>query len=281
MSVLETDLRMANYWGLNNRPDLIEYAATADEATPSFFPSGIAAVIDACGNNWGIDLVNYVEGSNNSYTLACNPGPDGTWTVTAGSDALTTRRASPEVIPPAQLGNVNGAIKVQSSRVLSGLFYDDEVPSNFDPDLTETHLLLTRGYYVATRSDASATVPSLRRKSLSFSGGAPLLVDEEVAPGVEDLQIELGVDTNGDQSADYYVTADMVPATATVVSARVWLLVRAPRFEPGFTDDRTYTYADRAGTAEDVLTAGAAYAPGDSFRRVLVSKTVQLRNTRR
>jgi Type IV Pilus-assembly protein W len=51
---------------------------------------------------------------------------------------------------------------------------------------------------------------------------------------------------------------------------RVWLLVRAEDREVGFTDDRTYNIANRA-----------AYSPDDDFRRVLVVKTIMLRNARR
>jgi abortive infection bacteriophage resistance protein len=58
-----------------------------------------------------------------------------------------------------------------------------------------------------------------------------------------------------------------------VVAVRLWLLVRAEQQETGFTDSLTYNYGNRVGPA--------AYTPADAFRRVLVSKTIALRNTRR
>jgi type IV pilus assembly protein PilW len=133
---------------------------------------------------------------------------------------------------------------------------------------------VANGYYVSQRSDQNIGTPSLRRKQLAFVDGAPAIRDQEIVPGVEDLQVEFGVDLDVDQNADYFVPPGTAIAPGQdIVAVRIWLLVRAEQPEFSFTDDRTYAYADRVG--------GAAYAPGDHFRRVLVSKTVALRNTRR
>ena len=127
------------------------------------------------------------------------------------------------------------------------------------------------GYYVDQDSDERAGTPSLRRKQLDVAGGAPAITDLQIVPGVEDLQVELGGDFNGDQNADYFVPPNTaIPAGDQIVAVRIWLLVRAEQQETGFTDNRTYTYGSRV-----------AIVPGDSFRRVLVSKTIALRNTRR
>jgi hypothetical protein len=54
-----------------------------------------------------------------------------------------------------------------------------------------------------------------------------------------------------------------------VVAVRVWIRVRAQEPETGFVDGRTYTY----GSTVD-------FKPKDGFRRVLMSRTIFLRNTR-
>jgi type IV pilus assembly protein PilW len=111
----------------------------------------------------------------------------------------------------------------------------------------------------------------LRRKQLDFVGGAPAIVDREIVPGVEDLQIEFGADLDDDQNADYFVQpGTAIPAGDQIVAVRVWILARAEQQEPGFIDNRTYTYASRVGLT-----------PNDPFRRLLISKTIALRNTRR
>ena len=102
------------------------------------------------------------------------------------------------------------------------------------------------------------------------SAGAPAINDEQVISGVEDLQFLIGVDQDGDRSVDFYVDPETaLGAGDTVVALRLWLLVRAELPDFSFSDDRSYAYADRA-----------AFVPADNFRRLLVSKTIQLRNTR-
>ena len=97
------------------------------------------------------------------------------------------------------------------------------------------------------------------------------------------MQVQYGVDTNleGDAnrgSVDRYVNADdpildpLTPAfidDAEILAIRIWLRIRAERFENGFTDTANYVYADQ--------NVGPF---NDAFRRIVVSKTTYLRNAR-
>jgi hypothetical protein len=56
---------------------------------------------------------------------------------------------------------------------------------------------------------------------------------------------------------------------AEILAVRIWLRVRAERRENGFTDTVVYRYADQ--------NVGPFL---DNFRRMVVSKTVYLRNAR-
>ena len=72
------------------------------------------------------------------------------------------------------------------------------MPAGFTATTSQTNALITRGYYIASQSSQlglkGQTIPSLHRKSLSSN---PIgVIDEEILAGVEDLQIELGVDTD-------------------------------------------------------------------------------------
>ncbi len=286
MSTIEGDLRMTNYWGLSNRADLVENAPGLDpadpaEADPTYsLPadlSGYATTISACGDLWVVLLVRYIEATNNEYGLDCAPETTaGASAAAPGADQLTIRRASTELIAAADLAGTAGQIKLRSSRTRSALFSGGTVPAGYAEPGAETHALVVHGYYVNQNSDLRAGTPALHRKALRFAGGAPVIVDEEIVPGIEDLQVQLGIDTTGDQNAEYFADPDApVPAGDAVIAARIWLLVRAEQAETGFTDDRVYEYADRT------VAAGAAYAPADGFRRLLVAKTIALRNTRR
>jgi type IV pilus assembly protein PilW len=121
-------------------------------------------------------------------------------------------------------------------------------------------------------------VPTLRRKSLAVLAGAPAVQDQEVAPGVENMQLQFGVDVDADNTVDRYVNpgdAVITPGVAgyipgsRVITARIWLLVRSVSREPGLVDTRNY----RAGDVD-------LGTPNDGFRRLLVSKTILLRNAR-
>ena len=61
-----------------------------------------------------------------------------------------------------------------------------------------------------------------------------------------------------------------VSATDAVISATIWLRIRAEDIEVGHVDGNSYQYADM----------GAAVVPNDNYRRILVSKTILLRKTR-
>lgn len=77
-----------------------------------------------------------------------------------------------------------------------------------------------------------------------------------IASGIENMQIEYGVDTAGDASPDAF---ESLPADWTaVVGARVWLLSRAPNITGGYTDDKTYTMGDVTLEAAD-LPGGTGY----------------------
>ena len=95
----------------------------------------------------------------------------------------------------------------------------------------------------------------------------PEIVDEELVPGVEDPQVQFGIDTDADGSVNSYVNPGS-PALAGVeiLAVRLWLRLRAEREELGFTDEATYEYA------------GRSFTPDDALRRLVVSATIQLRN---
>ena len=120
----------------------------------------------------------------------------------------------------------------------------------------------------------------LRRMTLAENGRVQ---DQELAIGVEDFQVEFGVDTSAltginRGSINRYVAPDnpiLNPthanyiSDAQILSIRVWILMRAQNPELNYVNDAIYTYGDNT-----VTTSGA-----DDFRRLLVSRTFQVRNS--
>ncbi len=268
---LEADIRMAGYWGLTARSNSV--AGRAGPSDPVEF-----AVGNDCATNWSVHLDRPVDGSNNGLpAMTCT----GRYSTAAQpfADMLVVRRAAGEPDPAPD----RGALYVQSARFQQGrLFVGPVVPDGYAVGTSQAHRLLVNGYYVSRESTVSEPdnpVPSLRVKTLTGGSRGPRVADQEVLPGVEDMQVRLGVDTNSpgapnrglvDRYVDFgspLLDPALSPDTA-VIAVRLWLRVRAERPEAGFVDRADYDYADRR-----------VPALGDRFRRVVVSRTIYLRNT--
>lgn len=264
MDTIEADLRMASNWGRTSRGLTVEGRSIPGNINPLALP----APAD-CGADWALDLGLAVTGTNNGYTLPCAA----TGGALVNSDVVTVRRASAQTAPLQA-----GRLQVQSTRVQGQLFADGVPPAGFTPTESTTHNLLVNSYYVAADSNLVPGAPTLRRKTLGVMGGGPAIIDQEIAPGVENLQVQFGVDVDADNSVDRYVNPGdpiYVPGSAgyapgaRVLTARVWLVVRGLTREGGINDLRDYEPGD--------VDLGV---PSDEFRRILVSKTILLRNAR-
>ncbi len=267
LSIIEADVRMSNYWGLLKGASVI-----ADQAATTAASAGGP---DTCGVNYARDLLVNLEGSNNSYGLSCTAYGAG---AVGSADTLTVRRASTTSSTPT-----TGTLQICSTRMQGRLFSDGSTCTAAPAG--QVNNLIVNAYYVDRDSVQQAGVPALRRWSLVAT---PSFDSQEIIPGVEDMQIQFGVDTSGNSGvASRYMDPDTIPVGAQIVSVRVWLLIRAETREVGFSDTRTYEYGDRVSAAhggcdvDDLNASGAgtcAYAPDDGFRRMLVSRTIQIRN---
>ena len=305
MSVLEPDIRMSNYWGLIKGASLVGNQASQAIGTPT---SAVAANPEAnyCGNNFAVDLNTNLQGDDNSYVLSatrtasCDSVAGTGWATSPmlSADTLTIRRAS--AIASATAGvpqSLLNFIQICSTR-LSGRLYSDGNPCGANPAF-QVNNLVVNAYYVDNNSSVGAATPSLRRKALATVGGVGgtiSFVDQEIIAGVEDMQVQFGIDPTGVTGvATQYVNPGAVPATAAIVAVRVWLLVRSDAPETGFIDNRVYAYGDRLvanGTVSTLNAAASAikaYQPSADtstaptaakhFRRILISRTFMIRNS--
>lgn len=259
LETIEPDLRMANYWGMTNRPDYVVNAGAAGDALDDL-------VVGNCGadaDDWTVSLAQYVDGSDNGYDLTCAGQMP-----TAYSDVLVIRRASAR-----EAALTANTLQIQSNRMRAEIFADGVRPAAFGAaPASQTHDLVVHAYYVGSVGNGPNGLPqwALRRKELASAGGAPTIVDTEIIRGIQDMQIEFGIDRNGDNSADQYVDPESAAiGTNAIVSVRVWLLAVSDDEEEGFVNDTEYQLANFDHDAFD-----------DGRRRVVVQKTIQLRNSR-
>lgn len=266
MDTVESDLRMASNWGMHSRGTAIEGRSIISNANPNTL-----AAPTGCGANWALDLAHPVDGINDTYSLACTA----TGGVQANSDVVTVRRAS---VAPTALSGAPGRLQIQSTRIQGALVDSGVMPAGFSVADSETHDLIVNSYYVAASSALIPGVPTLRRQSLGVVAGVPGITDQEVAPGIENMQVQFGVDVDEDNTVDRYVNpghailtqgaAGFIPGSR-VLTVRVWLIVRGVTIELGIQDNVNYAPAGMAlGTYND------------DFRRMQVSKTILLRNAR-
>jgi type IV pilus assembly protein PilW len=300
-SVIEPDIQLAGYYGFSNVPNDFRYIQAGSTSTPvpaskmqaaSTKVDGIDATQD-CGNNFAVNLMATVEGSNSDKPFACTALGGG---YLDGTDGLTVRHAS---APPADgIGTkVDKRLQLLVSRLSPSnqyVFADGTLPASpaLKKDFVQVRDLVVRSYYVSKDSTSpdTAGLPALRAKTLADGPAFTDAADVEIMRGVEDFQVQFGIDTgdyDGDGSIDAgrdidgngipdaplgiatkYINPDKLQPGFQVVAVRVWILLRAETPEVGFKDDKTYTYADKS------------YTPNDRYRRVLMSRTIQTRNAR-
>lgn len=265
LQVVERDVRAADLWGLTNNSQEI---LGSDDPTQPVAP--LAANSGDCENNWSIHIDMAIEGSNNAnpYQNSCIP----TTEYMTGSDVLVLRHA--QSAPVDQVDLESGVIYVRSATKNGTLFVGPNEPSGYGTDSINSELS-SIAYWISNSSDNDPNVPSLRRSYLTTDGVNPVVINEEVIPGVEDMQVQYGVDTTGDQSVNSYLDFDDVVDPDSIMVARVWLRIRAERTEQGYNEDVTYNYADQSYKSTD---SGDAMEP--RYRRLLVTKTIEMRNRR-
>lgn len=265
LDTIEPDVRLAGFWGLTDRADFVDNRGLPTEPKQAVDPAA-----NNCGQNFTVNTMSAVEGRDSAstggtgYDLAACPAT----TPAPWADVLIVRRASSDV---AALQS--GRMQIQSNRMRAVIFHDGVLPPLFDAAASQTRNMIVHAYYVS-RTPATATRPTqyrLMRRTLTAAapGNTPTMDDVEIVPGVEDLQVQFGIDAAPrDGNVDRYVNPNAVPAGARIASVRIWLRVIAEDREIGFTNNTNWVYGN------------ANYGVlNDDRRRVLVTKTIQIRNS--
>lgn len=245
-NLMITDLKRAGYMGGNS--NVTNVAGTTGQVIN---PTVTCATAN---NTWGRMITQPLVGLDDSNAgYACIA--DATY---LRGDVIVMRYAAPWVETGALTAN---RLYLRSSlfdgRIFVGSAEANAINTVGDQPQSVRELQ-AYAYFVGDsgRTCNGAQVPSLFRVRLNDNGQP---VTEELLPGVDNLQVQYG-------EAGQYVDADAVANWDNVVTARIWLLVRAECAENSFNDGRTYTMGDQVIT------------PNDNFRRQLYSSVVMVRN---
>lgn len=279
--MLADDLQMAGYWGETSASP----AAPADWADPCGADPAVptqAEQVAAVGLHiTGFDVPGTVarDGYNGTTALPALPG-GGNVTLSClsnlkpGTDVIVVRHADPDSTPYETAGvpnvgtlgstansnrffmqaGLNAATNLFESRFNVG----GNAAAAFDlkrkdkTTMATVRKVITRIYYVSTCSVCSGTVdtiPTLKMRELekggatvgNFTWSDPVTISE----GVENLQVEYGVDAAATQDgapdgADVAGGTLAVGDWPAVVSAKLYILARSIERVPTFNDDKTY-----------------------------------------
>lgn len=315
------DLRLAGYFGEFDPRGLSVPAAAAAPAPPGPDPSATdPASLSAAVP---IAVQGYHFGKNAATASAVEAGVTALLTdLRPNSDVLVLRRASTCIAGSSGCDAMDTGARTYFQTTLcqsqlSGLGpasqfvigTTNSVFSTTNPAVTTgaptflaqrdcataaaTRSLYVRIYYVANNDNAGDGIPTLKVVELgagSFNAPVP------IAEGIETLQVEYGVDTNGDGAPDLYTpdpanqaykfdAADANPvwpaATAypgapaawhDVTAVKVHVLARNTQPSGGFTDSRSYVLGSAAASDN-------TFGPyNDAYKRHVYTTVIRLNN---
>lgn len=279
LDMIKRDVQNAGYYGLTG-------FAIDQTAVP---------MPNDCYAGFATNIRQRIWGSNdgvNSFAGACIPAAQ-----YAGSDILVVRYASTNSAPSIDgVATANystpGGLYLRSTYGSSKQFNVPNYPNFLGATPQEDHRVEVHIYYINVDSVAGSGdgIPSLHRLVLAENG---TMVDELVVSGVQNLQVQYGVTTQGTNPVTIYSDAQNVnPAIAVAADSvtspydvdsqgimvsinnwsrvnaiRLWLLVRNPTPENGVVSNTPYSMGDQVIAAAN-----------DGYRRQVYTTTVQLRN---
>jgi type IV pilus assembly protein PilW len=282
LQVLQHEFQHAGYLSFfnPNRPDI---------ATPATVPDPCATAL--------ADLVAalpiHIQGSDGVPAWSCLTD------AKAGSDVVVIRRASVCItgssadcpvetgVPYFQASSCQSTTQLGSPqvtnhyRLVMNRALLDRQTRKCDPTVLEgDRRYRIRIFYIANNYQAGDGIPTLVRVELGSGGfGAPV----PVAPGIETMQLEYGIDTNGDGAPDAFDAdpntrdgcdpADCAQFWRNVVAVKAYLLARSEGTLTGQTDTKEFRLGLDAAQNEVVI-----LPTNDGYRRNVYSTLARLNN---
>jgi len=186
-------------------------------------------------------------------------------TFKAGTDVVSIKR----VVGARTAVPVAGSVYLQTNGTV-GLLYREPLgtPAVIVPLPRSAWEYRPSIYFIRDFANvAGVGIPTLCRKVLR--GAGPSMTSECIATGIEDLQIEYGIDSTADGNPNSFLANPTLVQMQNVVSARIFLLARTTDIDTRYTNDKTYLIGN-----------APAFIPADNFRRRVYSTTVSIHNIR-
>lgn len=262
---LTNDLSMAGFWA-----DLVlPTAVTGDDSlsvATDCGPAGVsdwiyAAVEPGSSDSLALTTVDNATGSTANNSFSCIASDE----IVPGTDVVAVKR-----VAGTQAATIAADTVYLRTNGTIGLLYREpeasppavSVPAPFREWEYRPRIYYVRDYAV-TDGDG---IPTLCRKVLEYDGG-PTMTTECLAQGIENLQVEFGLDSDGDGEPNLYVPDPTLDQLQTAVAARIYVLARTTDEDFQYTNDKTYEISN-----------APAYTPADNYMRRAFSIDVGLHN---
>jgi len=275
LSLLKREVTMSGFYGGN--PDVSDLTASV-----------VSGDCVAVGFNWALDLSASIELANNVTASGSVQTVRGDTTNTsttfqntcivaselqAGSDVFVVKRTADTAT--LENGALNAAeddsqwyLRTEEYGTNKGWTYlaaGGEIPATDKSAGSKVDYwkYYAKIFFLQDYSRAAGDgIPSFCVESLQQDGFSK----ECFVEGIEDLQIEVGIDTDGDSYANQYVAAPTAAQMEEAVSVRLHILVRSINEIQGYTNSKTYVLGSKSTTVND------------GYLRQVYSSTVLLRN---
>ena len=251
LNVLRRDGELAGFFGLMSDDATDRLAATQMQSL---------TVRNDCGEDWSVNVNEAISGSDNSYGWDCRAYAG---LPASGADTVVLRFSGPQPVAFLEPGRVY----LRSFAAGHGeVFIASGTAETQEQQLSLLQALHTRGYYVSRVSVGSSdglNTPALRVKHLTERNGRAIVADEEIQPGIEDMQIEFGT------AIDRFISPAGLADDDHIRAIRVWLLVRSTTRENGLGIYTIPAFANRPMRTYS-----------DGYRRRLVSTTIRIGHDR-
>ncbi len=263
---LAFEISMAGHYGELHVPDAVQADATLTigiDCGPAGEVNWMYRTVEAgTGNSMSIAAI---DNATNAAAVAAHscfvPGE-----LQEGTDIVAIKRVagaeSAAPTPTAVYLRTNGTV---------GFLFNGPAPvappSVIVPPMADWEYRPSIYYIRQFANQPGDNIPTLCRKILRGIG--PSMTTECLATGIENLQIEYGIDTTQDGHPNVYMSNPTLADMQNVTAARIQLLARTTGIDTRYTNTKTYT-----------LSNAAAQVPNDSFHRRTFSTSVAIPNIR-
>lgn len=283
-------------WDSSTNPIQVPFAIFGYEAHTSPLPSSQPSTLPTCLDNYKIGTDVFVIRRSSTSTVTA-----GSTGYVAGDPYLqvsTCPDGAVDALPAQPPPFIAKATTTSTDFNLHSLGCTPTTPGANAP----VRKLLTRIYYISKcddcsnnlDNDASTTgdgVPTLKMLELGIpsSGGTTMAMNlRTIAPGVENMHLEYGIDTDDNGSINAWVVSNIDPrqtgSTGTpvtdmrldgntenrwedVMAIKLFLIIRDSKKTNGHVDTKSF-----------ILGTKTVDAAGDAYRRRLMSSTIKLVN---